>query len=152
MVVSFVPGIRVGPSVLGIIGLTLLAAAIAWQFHIPTPEKAVPPADMAQPDTEKVAPPVLPAKAEVPEAVANQQQPAKLDPNVLLRERQAVLGQLTNLYILSHDGITPRMMAGMELPNAEFLNEELAKQGANWRVRNVQGATAEIYELPIPPK
>lgn len=67
--------------------------------------------------------------------------------------RSGVLRQLTQLYIFSHDGITPRMMAGMELPPAEFLNPELERSGETWRVRSVNGAKVETYNIPaIPPE
>ena len=68
-------------------------------------------------------------------------------------QRGAVLSQLTQLYILGHGGITPRMAAGMELPPADFLNGELEKQHAAWRVRRTDGPNAETYEVgSIPPK
>jgi len=62
-------------------------------------------------------------------------------------QRGPVLRQITQLYILSHDGISPRMMAGMELPPEEFINAELERQGATWRVRNVNGETADTYDI-----
>ncbi len=65
-----------------------------------------------------------------------------------LRERTDILRQLTNLYMLTHDGISSRMMAGMELPPANFLNAELERQGANWRVKEVVDAKAHIVDLP----
>jgi len=68
------------------------------------------------------------------------------------KARAARLRQLTNLYMLSHDNITPRMAAGMELPPIEFLNAELALAGATWRVSKVIGADAETYDLSAPPQ
>ncbi|MEG8024094.1 hypothetical protein QP162_05930 [Sphingomonas aurantiaca] len=62
-------------------------------------------------------------------------------------ERAEALRQITRLYILSNDGISSRMMAGLELPPAEFINGELERQNAKWRVTNVKGASAEIYAL-----
>jgi len=61
--------------------------------------------------------------------------------------RTAKLRQLTNLYIREHDGISSRMLAGLELPAPDFLNAELARMGANWRVRKVNGGEAETYTL-----
>lgn len=66
----------------------------------------------------------------------------------LAQQRGAVLGQLTQLYVLGHDGITPRMAAGMELPPVEFLNAELEKQHATWRVSATDGPRASFYDLP----
>ena len=76
---------------------------------------------------------------------AQQPPPAPLSNNVA-EHRAGVLRQLTQLFILSSDGISSRMMAGMELPPAEFLNAELARMGERWRVRNVEGAGAETYD------
>jgi hypothetical protein len=36
-------------------------------------------------------------------------------------------------------------MAGLELPPADFINTELRRQNAKWRVRNVKDDSAEIY-------
>lgn len=60
-------------------------------------------------------------------------------------ERAEALRQITKLYILSNDGISSRMMAGLELPPASFINGELERQNAKWRVRNVKDGSAEIY-------
>lgn len=57
----------------------------------------------------------------------------------------AFVRQLTNLYIASHDGITPEMVAGLELPPEAWLNEQLEKQGKSWRVRRIKGAKFEVY-------
>lgn len=61
--------------------------------------------------------------------------------------RAQALQQLTHLYILSHNGISPRMMAGMELAPADFLNRELDREHATWRVRSVDGPSAQTYEV-----
>lgn len=68
------------------------------------------------------------------------------------RARAARLRQLTNLYMFSHDNITARMAAGTELPPVAFLNAELAREGAAWRVRKVIGANAETYDLRATPQ
>lgn len=60
------------------------------------------------------------------------------------QQYSAVLSQLTHLYVLSHDGISSAMLAGMELPPKDWLNAELAKMGENWRVHEVRGALADI--------
>jgi hypothetical protein len=66
--------------------------------------------------------------------------------------RLALLRQLTVLYINDHDGISPQMMAGLELPPAGWLNTELEKLRANWRVRSVNGPNAETYDVKPTPK
>lgn len=60
-------------------------------------------------------------------------------------EKVEALKQITRLYILNNDGISSRMMAGLELPPADFINTELRRQNAKWRVRNVKDDNAEIY-------
>ena len=72
--------------------------------------------------------------------------PTPPSPSVAAQQRD-VLRQLTQLYILSHDGISPRMAAGLELPPADFINAELERQHAVWRVSKVDGAEAETYDL-----
>ena len=61
--------------------------------------------------------------------------------------RAGILRQLTQLYIASNDGISPRMASGMELPPADFLNAELERSGERWRVKNVNGPNAETYDV-----
>ncbi|MES0168277.1 hypothetical protein NKJ87_20180 [Mesorhizobium sp. M0027] len=61
----------------------------------------------------------------------------------LMAGRAEILRQLTQLYIFSHNGITPRMMAGLELPPADWLNGELANSGHGWRVLNISGLNFE---------
>lgn len=62
-------------------------------------------------------------------------------------ERTQIVTQLRDLYILSHDNITPQMMAGLELPPVEWLNEQLAKYKKPWRIKSANGPTFQIYEL-----
>jgi hypothetical protein len=59
-------------------------------------------------------------------------------------EYSAVIRQLIQLYIFSHDGLTPGLLAGTELPPRDWMNEQLAKMGKGWRVGAVLGPTAEI--------
>lgn len=65
-------------------------------------------------------------------------------------QRGALLAQITRAYMAEHDGITGRMMAGLELAPVEYLNTELARQGMRWRVLSVQGAQAQTYDLDPP--
>jgi hypothetical protein len=54
------------------------------------------------------------------------------------KERQDFLVSLTKLYIASHDGISSEMMAGLQLPPDDWLNQELAKRGKAWHVERGQ--------------
>jgi hypothetical protein len=63
------------------------------------------------------------------------------------RSRRQFLELLTRNFILSHDGIPSQMLAGLQLPPQDWLNEQLEIYGKRWRVRNVQGPTFEIYEV-----
>jgi hypothetical protein len=55
-------------------------------------------------------------------------------PDPELKRRSEILARLRNLYMLSHDGVTPQMAAGLEDPPADWSNEQLAKFGETWRV------------------
>ena len=62
----------------------------------------------------------------------------------------AVLRQLTQLYVFDHGAISADLLAGRELPPEDWLNAELRRRGESWRVRNVQGPIAEIYNIETP--
>ena len=49
-------------------------------------------------------------------------------------ERRILLSKLTSEYIASHDGISPGLFAGTELPPRDWLNKRLSELGMNWRV------------------
>lgn len=49
-------------------------------------------------------------------------------------QRRVVLGQLTREYILTHDGISPQPLAGLELPPKDWLNKRLEELELSWRV------------------
>jgi hypothetical protein len=66
-----------------------------------------------------------------------------------INQRSAVLAQLRQYYILSHDNITPRMAAGMEWPPQDWLNGELENRGEKWRVR-VNRDRFETYNVNSP--
>lgn len=57
---------------------------------------------------------------------------------------RARLDQLRVLWINSHDGISPEMLAGLEWPPEDWLNANLMKQGERWRAR-VRGPNVEAY-------
>jgi hypothetical protein len=61
-------------------------------------------------------------------------------------DRKGFLSQLVHNYMLSHDGISPDMASGLELPPAQWLNSQLKKYGKSWRVRNIHGPNYEIYD------
>jgi hypothetical protein len=48
--------------------------------------------------------------------------------------RTQLLSTLRNYYILSHDGITSEMMAGLEWPPEDWINQQLDRYRENWRV------------------
>lgn len=58
--------------------------------------------------------------------------------------RNILLGRLTAQYMASHDGLSPRMLAGLESPPVEWINAELEKLGEDWRVRNANGKNRDI--------
>lgn len=104
-------------------------------------------------------------------AVAVFQWKKSIVPALLVREKQAVMdaenlrrsqtesarrrnliAKLANLYIASHDGISGKLLAGLELPPLNWLNDNLAQQGEAWRVAEVQGDRYSTVESePAPP-
>ena len=109
------------------------APAVAQQKpHVPVGTIRVPPV------AKKYSPPIVPnVRLAADEPIEKEK-----------ARRAGVLRQLTQLYMVSHDGISPRMMAFMELPPVEFLNVELKRLDEPWRVRDVNGARAEMYDVP----
>lgn len=69
------------------------------------------------------------------------------DPARKSDQRSATLSRLTNLYMMSTDGISPAMAAGFQMPPEAWLNEQLEKMGETWRVRNIRGANCETYDV-----
>jgi len=61
-----------------------------------------------------------------------------------IEDYSAVIRQLVQLYVLGHDGLSPALLAGTELPPRDWMNVQLAKMGKGWRVGAVLGPTAEI--------
>ena len=49
-----------------------------------------------------------------------------------VNRRKMLLSKLHQEYILSHDGISPAMMAGLELPPKEWINTRLKELGETW--------------------
>ena len=51
-----------------------------------------------------------------------------------LERRRLLLDRLRNEYILSHDNISPALMAGTEQPPADWTNRRLGQLGEKWRI------------------
>lgn len=66
------------------------------------------------------------------------------------RRRHHLMGRLTHLYLLSHDGIPPALAAGLELPPLDWLNEQLAIQGENWSIHEIRGTDYSTFEVIRP--
>ena len=43
--------------------------------------------------------------------------------------------------------VSPNVANGIEFAPVPFLNRELKRQGAKWRVRSTDGLAAEMYEI-----
>ncbi|HKX79468.1 MAG TPA: hypothetical protein VJM34_13190 [Novosphingobium sp.] len=61
--------------------------------------------------------------------------------------RDAKLAELSRLFVSRDVGVSAGMRAGSELAPVGFLNGQLERQGANWRVRGTTGLKADIYEI-----
>ena len=59
--------------------------------------------------------------------------------------RNAVINQLTQVYVLMHRGVSQRVIEGSEPPPLEWLNEGLEKLGVSWRVRTTDNGDLESY-------
>lgn len=62
-------------------------------------------------------------------------------------QRMTRLMAATKQYVADHPEVGEAMRAGRELAPADFLNEELKREGAKWRVRDVRGLSAKIYDV-----
>jgi hypothetical protein len=51
-----------------------------------------------------------------------------------IARRHQLLARLNQLYMLSNDGISLEMAAGLDAPPRDWLNAQLAKHGETWRV------------------
>ena len=59
--------------------------------------------------------------------------------------RNAVINQLTQVYVLMHDDVSQSIIEGSEPAPLEWLNEGLEKLGVNWRVRITNDGELESY-------
>lgn len=152
------PFVRTGPAILGIAALVALAVAVEWQgsFRPAAIPSSAPPSPSVAPSEPNVRTEThvdrratTKPEASLATKVIKHAPPDDLPPAPDLTDGRVVrLRQLTQLYMLSHDGITPRMMAGLEYPPADFLNAELEKLGERWRVRDADAGKVQIYDLP----
>jgi hypothetical protein len=62
-------------------------------------------------------------------------------------DRRDVLRGIAEQYRTDVVGVRSRFLAGMDLPPAEFINDELQRQGASWRVGKVAGGKCEFVEV-----
>jgi hypothetical protein len=59
--------------------------------------------------------------------------------SAVMKRRATILGRLRNEYVLSHDGISPALMAGLEDPPRDWVNRRLAELGETWRMESPPG-------------
>jgi hypothetical protein len=81
----------------------------------------------------------------VPELTRDHDQMATARPGTVGGHRAALLREITAEYAAGNDHAAPKVASGDQLAPATFLNKELERRGAKWRVRDVNGAKAEIY-------
>ncbi len=111
---------KIGLTLSGLVVLVLVGFATDWQFGLGSSKS---------PLQEHAAEAPVPAGATVGD------------------HRNRHLKDLTRLYVSRNSDSPSRMKDGQELAPAEFLNDELKRSGAKWRVRNSNGATAETYDI-----
>jgi hypothetical protein len=62
--------------------------------------------------------------------------------------KHEVLRHLTEIYVARGEGeVTTRMRKGLELAPVAFLNDELARQGVKWRVKQDEAAAVEFFDI-----
>lgn len=62
-------------------------------------------------------------------------------------EREALLVEATKQYVQEHADAPAEMAQGKELAPADYLNEYLSAHAARFRVREVKGTRAEMYDV-----
>ena len=63
------------------------------------------------------------------------------------RNRTAILTKLRQLYVLSHDNISPGIMAGTEPLPKEWVEEQLEKMGETWRQDTYYGEKMGLSDI-----
>ena len=52
--------------------------------------------------------------------------------------RHALLSQLSELYKLDADGLSPELMSNLAWPPMEWLNAKLERRGLLWRIERIE--------------
>lgn len=63
------------------------------------------------------------------------------------KRRDEMLVELTTRYVAQGRLVTVPMRKGVELAPIAFLNAELGRVGAKWRVASIEGAKAETFDI-----
>jgi hypothetical protein len=63
------------------------------------------------------------------------------------KRRHLMLVEATRVYVDSGAALLPGVADGTDFAPVPFLNRELERQDAKWRVRSTIGLSAEIYEI-----
>jgi hypothetical protein len=71
----------------------------------------------------------------------------KSGPEAFRVDRRTVLRDIAEQYRTDVVGVRSRFLAGLDLPPAEFINDELQRQGASWRVGRVAGGKCDFIEV-----
>ena len=66
--------------------------------------------------------------------------------------RESILKVLRNEYIASHEPIDPQILAGNQMPPADWTNQRLATLGEHWKVAEVKPPAPIIQQAPEPKK
>jgi hypothetical protein len=81
----------------------------------------------------------------IPELTRDPGQIAVARPGTVGGHRAALLREITAEYAAAEAGVSPKIASGDQLAPEAFLNKELERRGAKWRVRDVNGIEADIY-------
>lgn len=76
-----------------------------------------------------------------------EQKVADIEAGSLGGEREALLVAATKQYVEEHSDAPAAMAGGEELAPADYLNEYLSEHEAHFRVREVHGKRAEMYDV-----
>ena len=68
-------------------------------------------------------------------------------PGSIGKGRYLMLVEATRVYKESGVKVSSNVADGTEFAPMPFLNRELKRQGAKWRVRSMDGRAAEMYEI-----
>ena len=61
--------------------------------------------------------------------------------------RRAVLDDIRSQYLTNVVGVRSRFAAGIGLPPADYINQELMRLGLSWRVGAVHGGRCEFRNI-----